>query len=88
MSQKILITGGSRGIGLAIAHRFATLGASITLLSQSRTRLEAALSTLPQSPTQTHTLIAGDVADPLLWEQIRRSHVCASPTPRGSGTCA
>ena len=41
VDNKILITGASRGIGLAIARGFATEGAKVWLLARSRNRLEA-----------------------------------------------
>ena len=41
-----LITGGSSGIGLAIARRFAEDGASVCIASRSRERLDAAASSL------------------------------------------
>ncbi len=37
-----VVTGGSEGIGLAIAHRFAALGHELLLIARSRDRLEAA----------------------------------------------
>ncbi|KAF2018646.1 NAD(P)-binding protein [Aaosphaeria arxii CBS 175.79] len=44
-----LITGGSRGIGLAIAQLFASQGYRLTLLARNNRNLEDALSTLPTS---------------------------------------
>ncbi|KAH4002249.1 hypothetical protein HBH70_147430 [Parastagonospora nodorum] len=69
--RHVLITGGSRGIGLAIAQLFAKNAYRCTLISRSETALQAALSTLeplPQSvnpPDQehaTHAYIAGDIS--------------------------
>lgn len=42
-----VVTGGSRGIGLAIAHRLASLGASLSLIGRDRARLFAAVQSLP-----------------------------------------
>ncbi len=42
-----LVTGGGRGIGLAIAHALAAQGASVTLLGRDRTTLEGAVRDLP-----------------------------------------
>ena len=41
-----LITGGSSGIGLAIAQRFAKDGGSVCLAARSLGRLDAAVDTL------------------------------------------
>lgn len=50
-----VITGGSRGIGLAIAKAFAGNGASCVLLARDRERVETALETLPRpEPGQAH----------------------------------
>ncbi|KAI0125056.1 hypothetical protein BJ170DRAFT_485898 [Xylariales sp. AK1849] len=43
-----IITGGSRGIGLAIARLFASEGASISLVGRDETTLQEALRSLPQ----------------------------------------
>ena len=82
-AKHILVTGGSRGIGYAIAHRLASLGGSITLLSTSLPRLEAARSALPKIPgrDQTHTLVHGSVSDAALWDALRRTHVRVPPPP-------
>ncbi|MCL6707699.1 SDR family oxidoreductase [Pseudomonas sp. R2.Fl] len=39
----VIITGGSSGIGLALARRYLARGASVTILGRSRERLEAAV---------------------------------------------
>lgn len=78
-SKRVLVTGGSKGIGYAIAHRFASLGASVTLLARSQLRLDRARDSLPSSVLagmdQKHKSISGDVGDPALWEEIKRSEV-------------
>jgi NAD(P)-dependent dehydrogenase (short-subunit alcohol dehydrogenase family) len=56
-----VVTGGGRGIGLAIAGRLAAFGASVSLLGRDRDRLEAARRQLPAgTDCATH---ACDVAD-------------------------
>ena len=49
MSKKILVTGGSRGIGFAIAKLFSENGAKVVITSQDSQRLEKASSEIPNS---------------------------------------
>lgn len=44
--RHVLVTGGSRGLGLAMAHEFAGAGASITLVARGRETLEKAAADL------------------------------------------
>ncbi|GAC1576130.1 MAG: SDR family oxidoreductase [Sphingomicrobium sp.] len=44
--QHALVTGGSSGIGLAVAHAFASAGGSVTLVGRDLTRLEAAVAAI------------------------------------------
>jgi len=56
-----VVTGGGRGIGLAIAGRLASLGASLSLVGRDRSRLYEAVQSLPAgSKCDAH---ACDVAD-------------------------
>lgn len=68
-ARHVLITGGSRGIGLAIAQCFAKQSYRCTLLSRSKDNLEAALTTL--NPTTSsglkHQYIAGSISSPDFW---------------------
>jgi 3-hydroxybutyrate dehydrogenase len=54
-----LVTGGSRGIGLAIARAFVAEGARVTLLGRDRKRLETAATGLGGNVQ----IVAADVAD-------------------------
>ena len=54
--QRILIIGGSSGMGLATAKLAAALGAHITIASRSEVKLEAAKKALPSE-------VAGRVLD-------------------------
>jgi NAD(P)-dependent dehydrogenase (short-subunit alcohol dehydrogenase family) len=45
--KTILITGGSKGIGLACAHAFAAEGAKIAICSRAQANIDEALKTLP-----------------------------------------
>ena len=59
-SQTVLITGGSGGIGLALAKAFAARGARLLLVSKTPAGLERArtelLTTSPQTPVETLAL--------------------------------
>jgi NAD(P)-dependent dehydrogenase (short-subunit alcohol dehydrogenase family) len=46
-SVHAVVTGGGRGIGLAIARRLATMGAALSLVGRDRARLHDAIRTLP-----------------------------------------
>jgi 3-oxoacyl-[acyl-carrier protein] reductase len=59
--QVALVTGGSRGIGLAIARELAQAGARVAVVARDGARAEAAATELPG---QGHRGYACDVADP------------------------
>lgn len=59
--KKILITGGSDGIGLATARLLAAEGAQLTLVARNSTKLQAAVRSLPGSG---HQFLAADLATP------------------------
>lgn len=60
--QHVLITGGSTGIGLAMAEQLAKAGAHLTLVARSDTKLAAARQQLLDvQPDATVQIISGDV---------------------------
>jgi len=67
MNEKIaLITGGSSGIGLALARQLAQLGYTLALAARSPERLQCAASEFPDN---AHWFLC-DVADPLAVGQL------------------
>jgi 3-dehydrosphinganine reductase len=65
-----LVTGGSSGIGLALAQALSAKGAHVWIIARRQNQLEAALATIEkarQSPKQIFGEVAGDVSD---WEQV------------------
>ena len=68
--KKILVTGGSRGIGRAIATRFAAAGARVAIhYGSNHEAAGAAIKTLEGAG---HILCSGDVAEPETTQRIVR----------------
>ena len=59
-----MVTGGSRGIGLAVARALAAEGWAVTAMARSADALEAAVAELPG---EGHEAMALDVADESAW---------------------
>ena len=64
----VLITGGSSGIGLALAQQLAADGARVWLMARRKKVLEAAFRELPGVDGQRGGILPADVSD---WEQIQ-----------------
>lgn len=83
-----IITGGSTGIGYAIAQKCAEEGATVIIVSRNRNDLESALSQLRRISHENHRLYALDVASwPAVQEfarWIRRQNI----EPAGLVNCA
>lgn len=83
--KKILITGGSRGIGAAIARKFANEGATCVLVGRSRSTLVDVASSLFQEPkderhwSHVHGVKVGDVGSRSFWEELKTDESLVSP---------
>ncbi|BFZ54892.1 hypothetical protein PYCC9005_001929 [Savitreella phatthalungensis] len=73
--HKAIVTGGSQGIGLAIARKYASEGAKIVLVGRSARTLESALASLPG---QDHAYSVMDLnvgaANNSEWSSLLRKH--------------
>lgn len=70
----VLISGGTSGVGLAIAKSFAKLGANLTLIGRQPQKAQAAanrLAALPGHPTVSTLL--GDLSDPTTNQQLAQA---------------
>ncbi|PWR25272.1 SDR family oxidoreductase [Zavarzinia aquatilis] len=77
-NQRVLVIGGSSGIGLAVARRAAASGADVTIAGRSAARLEEAANVLP-FPVATLPLdIADDVAREVLAGTTPWHHVAVT----------
>jgi NAD(P)-dependent dehydrogenase (short-subunit alcohol dehydrogenase family) len=59
----VLVTGGSKGIGLACARAFAAEGAKVAIASRSQANLDAAVAALRAEGIAAHAVVA-DLGDP------------------------
>jgi 3-dehydrosphinganine reductase len=86
-----IITGGSSGIGLAIAHRLAAQGTSLSLIARTPEKLEAARAQLEAKrrlPDQQVFTVAADVADRAQADQAVERAIAQLGPPDWLVTCA
>jgi short-subunit dehydrogenase len=80
-AQVVIVTGGSRGLGLAIARRFGRVGLKLVLAARNAEELDAARATLLQSgdvaAEDNILLVACDLTDPQQAEGLIRSSIAA-----------
>jgi 3-dehydrosphinganine reductase len=63
MTKRVYITGGSSGIGLALAHFYAQRGDDIVLLARDQEKLDAAVSSCKRMSVNTGQVIEGESLD-------------------------
>lgn len=86
-----IITGGSSGIGLAVAQQLASQGAHLAIIGRDRTKLAAAQTAIEsrrQSTTQRVLSLAADVADRHQAETAMQTAIAQLGCPDLLLTCA
>ncbi len=87
----VLITGGSKGIGLALAEQYADEGADVTILSRDKAHLVSAIKKLEQHRThkdQKFGCIKADVTMPTEIEKISKEFIKEIGVPDHLVNCA
>ncbi len=62
--KRAIVCGSSQGIGRACAMRFASLGATVTLVARDKGALEKVLRELPPGNQQPHDILVADFSTP------------------------
>jgi 3-dehydrosphinganine reductase len=76
--KHVIITGGSSGIGKATARLLASVGANISIIARTQTKLDAAkaeIEAVRANPEQRVITIAADVADRVQAEQAIKAAI-------------
>jgi 3-oxoacyl-[acyl-carrier protein] reductase len=74
-----LVCGSTQGIGLAIAHELALLGANCTLVARNEEALKIAVQGLDNSLRQQHGYLVADFTKPAILKKIIAAHVASTP---------
>jgi NAD(P)-dependent dehydrogenase (short-subunit alcohol dehydrogenase family) len=69
--RSAIVTGGSKGIGLGMATRFAASGADVAIVARGRDALDAAVTSIKAEAKGRVVGVQGDVAKP---DDIRRAY--------------
>lgn len=83
MSPSALVTGASRGIGLAIATRLAQSGYGLTISARSADTLELAAKSLREAGAPNVVVAPADMADPAAAQTLVAQHTEAFGDMRG-----
>lgn len=61
--RRAIVTGGGRGIGMAIANALGEAGAQVALVSRTQAQLDAAVAVVPNSVAVPFDVMIGDAVD-------------------------
>jgi NAD(P)-dependent dehydrogenase (short-subunit alcohol dehydrogenase family) len=87
-NQRVVIIGGSSGIGLATAGAAIRAGAEVVIVGRSRARLDAALEQLPQALTGVADVADGHAVEDLFAELGAMDHVALTAGGMAGGHLA
>lgn len=73
--RSALVGGATQGIGAAIAHELAGLGASVTVIGRDPERAAALIASLPNGPSQAHHKLIADMGDTAALHAAVTEHV-------------
>ena len=79
--RSAIVTGGSKGIGLAVATQFAASGAEVVIVGRGREALDAAVDGIRAKAQARVTGVQGDVAKAADVERIYDEAMTASSNP-------
>lgn len=68
--RRAVVGGSTQGIGKAAAFELALLGADVTLLARSESKLREVVDELPRSPSQNHSYLVADFDHPDLVRKV------------------
>jgi 3-oxoacyl-[acyl-carrier protein] reductase len=77
--RRALVCGASQGIGRAIAHELALLGATVTALARSQDALVEVAASLPRPAGQQHDFVVADMGDTEGLRAVAERAVRAAP---------